>query len=230
MRHNYWSNSKFADKVRGIDKPISLPMGQWSVWEEDCKKEKPIRFWLSDTALDALQNFLYWPHDQYSKVCRYLRNRFISKTHTLQTRLKKGQWHEFEERLLCGCFEALVDFVEVEIGMGYKPYRSRQRGLEHLEWESNLEYDKDGGMGLDDGGNGVPTPQALTAIKIRELYLWWKDTRPNRPDPWDLVKRAEDELSYEERYGCMDLLTESYHQEDEERLIELIKLRQTIWS
>jgi len=236
MRCNYWSCSKFADRVRGVKKPPSLELGGWGRWEANLKRERPIRFWLSDVLLDKIQDFLYWPYDRYSNVRCYIRNRFVDKTHTLQTRLKKGQWHEFDWRLLHGCFEGLVDYVEVEIGGYGKPRRSRERGLEHLEWESNLKYDKDGGMG-GDGSGEEPTPQAESAIETRELYLWWKDVRPNRQDPWELVENADEPIdfistadSYKDKYGAMDAVTESYRQEDEDMMIRLIKHRHYLWS
>lgn len=43
-----------------------------------------------------------------------MNNRWNLRTHALTSNLKKGQWHEFDVRLLHTAFDELVNFVEVE--------------------------------------------------------------------------------------------------------------------
>ena len=48
MRSKYWSNSAFADWIRGTDK-IKVGTGkQWNAWEKQAKTFSPIRYWLAE--------------------------------------------------------------------------------------------------------------------------------------------------------------------------------------
>ena len=60
---------------------------------------------------------------------------------------------------------------------------------------------------------------------IKNLYLWWTETRPNRPDPYDLY----DENNKTESFNKINELETRYHQEDTNMLIKLISIRQDIW-
>lgn len=221
----YWSCSKFADWVRGTKKPVAMLWDQWAEWEKKAKEAHPNRYWLAEVALKALQNALYWPYEFLQTIYIYILVRFVDKRHTLQTKLKKGRWHDFDTRLLHGAFEALVDFVEIEIGGHEKPRRSMLRGLNHLKWEAKLKNDEDMGFEPGDKYYGEPTPQAEAAITVRDLYLWWK-ARPNRTSPHDLVKGLEGHDKYME----IDRIEEEYHEEDTKRLVELAENRRCIWS
>lgn len=92
--------------------------------------------------------------------------------------------------------------------------------------------------------------------EVRDLYTWWKEVRPNRPDPMDVsgwsdlcdkyplkFEKTEDGKFYrskEESEEVDNLKTESCkkcyeleeenHKEDEEMLIRLIKIRRGLWT
>lgn len=139
--------------------------------------------------------------------------------------------------------------------------RYPEAGLEHLDWASSLTYD-DAWYGnhaekIEEAKASVeygkPTPQALAAIEIRELYNWWKNIRPNRPDPHDAsgysdyfkkleavfgndffasITHQSSELSKEGK-DCMISFREiemAYDTEDEQMLIRLVKIRQSLWT
>ena len=59
----------------------------------------------------------------------------------------------------------------------WSEWRSRELGLKYLEWEMNL---------MDDDKVHL-TSQAKAAQEQYELYTWWKDIRPNRPDPYEVA-------------------------------------------
>lgn len=154
-----------------------------------------------------MQNFLYWPIEHLSDLRHYIQNRWIHPTHQLSSKLKKGQWHELETRMLYCLFDELVDFVEVEQARmsirfsddEYKKYdtflnraldfigfwRCPEAGLDYLTWASNLKKDEEWGVDKESSAFGQPTPQALVAQEIIVLYKWWKEQRPKRPDPMD---------------------------------------------
>lgn len=249
-RYNYWSCSKFADWIRGTSKPFALEWHQWDEWKEEVKTKNPIRYWLAETGLTKLQNFVMFPSDLYHAIEVYIRNRWIDKTHMIKTGLKPGRYYEIDTRILYGLFNELVEYVECELAHTMKAYKDRnykfvkgrcqQAGLDHLEWACSLKYNEDYcGITKKDKNYGKPTPQAISAQKIRDLYEWWTITRPNRPEPYHLVGMSRFEgnefsskKSREERQAMSKMikLEEEYDKEDTNKLIELIKIRKELWT
>jgi hypothetical protein len=74
MPSNYWSCSKFADWIRGTPSLKSGTVKEWNEWEKKAK-EKKVRYWLAEAALDGVQRFLYWPIDRLFAVRYYIENR-----------------------------------------------------------------------------------------------------------------------------------------------------------
>lgn len=205
MGSNYWSCTKFADWVRGTPKILAGTEKEWRAWENIAKKKK-VRYWLAEEGLDHLQKIINWPRNRLQDARHYIDNRWISKTHALTSNLKKGQWHEFETRLLYSTFESLVDFVEIELALfhmacsdeAYKKYkapwyrtilrfsayRNPESGMEYLNWAASLRHDKDW-IDPNNSDFGKLTNQALAAQETIVLYRWWKKVRPARQDPME---------------------------------------------
>lgn len=211
-RIHHWTCSKFADFIRGEKKPYALEINKWEEWEKEQKNKRPLRFWLSDTFLRYLQNFVYFPIDLYSSIKSYIRNRFFDKIHYLKTGLTPGEWYDFDHRLLHGIFNELVDFVEIELahlgkwGNETKKYKFKkgrciEASYDYFKWASELKE------------NGELTSQAHAAIKIKKIYEWWKYERPSKIDFFDSI---EEEMKQEE--------------EDTQMLIEIINLRKHLWT
>ena len=253
-RTHYWSCSKFADFVRGEKKPFALEWGKWDEWKKEHQKKRPIRFWLAEKGLAKLQGLVMFPVDFYTEVKYYVDNRWITKTHYLKTGLKPGHYYELDYRILHGLFNELVDFVEIEYahmakwtdqdkGKKYKFKSGRciEAGIDYLNWACGLKYNKDYRVTKKDPKYGKPTHQAVSAQKIKQLYLWWKD-RPNRPEPmavaglsWD--KNKEDNLMGGKilkkellEFKKLEKIEADYEKEDTKMLIELIKIRKELWS
>lgn len=239
-RFNYWSCGRLADWIRGVKKPMALGMDEWEVWRKETKSKNPFRFWVAEKFLNSVQNFFMLPFDLWHSVSAYHRNRFVTKTHFLKTGLEPGAYHELDDRILHGLFNELKDFVEVELawmhGYGNKEYefrkgRSREAGLGHLEWAAGLKYDEL--VGKDDPKFGKPTPQAESAVVIRDLYKWWTETRPARPEPMDASGWSED---YEKKtprrdsFNKLRKIERAYDKEDEKMLLRLIKIRKHLWT
>ena len=273
MRIQYWTCTKFADWIRGTPKGGAKSGKEWSLWREASKDKHPIRYWIAEEGLDYLQDFIFWPADKLYAIKYWFVNRFSTKTHALTSNLKRGQWHEFEERMLHCLFDELVNFVEIEQAWHhivwdsaarkkYSPpwyatgwfrlrtWRSPESGIDYLNWASKLVFDDDW-LSKDDPKYGNPTPQAECARETLVLYYWWKDIRPNRPDPYDVSgwtelcerrrnnskdfwwmedqneeERAESRASIE----ISNRLEEEYAKEDEDMMIRLIKIRQGLWT
>jgi len=210
QRSQYWSCTPFADWIRGIEKGGAKTGRGWREWEAEAKTKYPIRYWIAEEALDAVQNFLWWPIDKLYDVKYYINNRWITRTHSLTAHprdIKPGQWCDVGNRFLPCLFNELVDFVEVELAwwhLAWSPeerhkynmpwwavgwwrirtWRCPQAGLDNLDWQSKLVWTEDE-VGDDKEKIGKPTYQAEKALEILALYKWWKEVYPNRPDVHD---------------------------------------------
>ena len=211
MRSNYWSCSKLADWLRGTPKLKCGTSEEWDAWYASSAKAHPIRYWIAEEALDAIQNFVNYPMDKLNDIRYYINNRWVSKSHALTADprdIRPGNWCDVGNRFLPCLFKELVDFVEIEQAwhhcmwsddaktkfdvpwwrsgwLRWRTWRNAEAGLEYLRWASELVVDKD--MGAEPGSNGYgePTYQANAAKEIIALYTWWTETYRNRPDPYE---------------------------------------------
>lgn len=234
IRPHYWSCSKIADIIRGTKKAKALTSEEWGEWRKQASLKHPIRYWIAEECLDKLQNFFYFPSDVYKSIKFYCRNRFIDKTHCLKTGLKPGSFYELDQRILYGLFNELVEFVEIDIAVKQNWYSNKKKykftkgrcseaGLDYLKWASRLK------------SNRRPTDQAVAAKTTLKLYNWWKCIRPNRPDPyaisgWDDYHSSNNEKDKKNALNKLGRIENKYQQEDEQMLIELIKIRSYLWA
>ncbi len=245
-RFTYWSNTIFADFIRGTKKLTSGTGEEWENWEQKTKNNNPIRYWITEYFLDSLQDVIYYPYDLYLTIYHYTKSRFIYQSTKLKANKKHltpGTYHDYCEKILFCLFDELVDFVEIEcanMNMGSKPKEERKKvkyslfkqrypeeGIEYLTWAASL----------NDYGTHY-TEQALAAQKVLELYYWWLD-RDNRPDVYeesgydeyyknsnnilDFVNNYDDKLkSILKKVNELEL---KYLQEDQDKLHQLIDIR-----
>lgn len=276
MRSNYWSCTKFADWIRGIEKGDAKTGRGWREWEEEGKRLHPVRYWIAEEALDAIQNFIWWPVDKLYNIKYYINNRWITHTHCLTAHprdIRPGQWQDVGYRFLPCLFNELVDFVEIETAWSHiawsdkeakakynapfwatgwfrwRTWRCPQAGLDHLDWAMTLTNEE----WLEEGEKhkAEPTSQALVAKEIKELYTWWTEVYPKRPDPHDAggwtaycdMKREsgahfldmEDRTPEEANMAKTALdktheIEQAYDAEDEAMMIRLIKVRKSLWT
>ena len=235
-RINYWSCSHFADLIRGNTKPLALGLDEWETWRQESKTKRPLRHWIAEEVLNFLQDIVHFPMDIYYTIEVYVRNRYIDKLHYLRTGLKPGKYYDLDYRILHGLFNELVLFVESDQAHLMKAYpernykfikgRCKQAGLDYLEWACNLKLNEDYGFNPDDEDYNEATAQAIASQKILELYNWWLD-RDYRANPYDLFTKEKDGKYY---YRKIDEMEHKYDEEDTEKLIELIKIRSSLWT
>jgi hypothetical protein len=235
-RFNYWSCSRFADWIRGTNKPFALGLDEWEIWKNNIKKHSPFRYWLAEEGLDFLQDVVNFPMDVYHTIEIYVRNRYIDKIHYLRTGLTPGKYYDLDWRILNGLFNELVIYVESELAHTMKAYPERnykfknglckQAGLDYLDWAMNLKLNEDYGFNPDDEDYNKPTAQAISAKKIHELYNWWLD-REYRIDPCTIYNKEKDGKYYYRKIAEME---DNYDNEDTEKLIELVKIRGSLWT
>jgi len=235
-RIHYWNCSKFANWIRGENKPYALEWHKWDEWHKEQKQKRPIRYWLSDTFLKKLQDIVYFPVDVYRTVKIYIRNRYIDKIQYLHTGLKLGEYYDLDYRILHGLFNELVDFVELELASlrrwdkdkNYKFVKGRYQEAQddYFRWANHLKH------------QGRLTEQAKASRKIKELYEWWKYIRPQRKNPYDNDSLGDiDDILDNKRFKKKKKLYEKaydleqeHDDEDTRMLIELIKIRNHLWT
>lgn len=257
--------SKIKDHLTLV-KPLALKWHEWEEWEANMRKERPLAYWLNDTVpgfFDDIRKSITKP---FNDLRYWIRCRVFDKYHVINTGLEPG-YADCDTRMLHGMFNLLVDFVEVEkawmnvvfnkdnrkkykyppFSLGWlriRSFRCPEAGLAHLDWECSL-----GNPNLDEYERCES--QAQTAYEILELYKWWKEVRPNRPDPmdaggWSAWCRYRDEKGYRpfdssnytteeqaEERRILDLthkIEEEQHQEDNAMLVRLIKIRRSLWT
>lgn len=273
-RSNYWSCSKFADWLRGTPKLSAGTGKQWRVWKEAAKDSHPIRYWIVEEGLDYLQNFVNWPADKLNDIRYYINNRFISRTNSLTAHprdIRPGSWSDVGNRFLPCLFNELVDFVEIETAwhhvlwddkvrdkydvpwnrrfFRFRTWRCPQAGIDHLKWAMTLTNEEF--LEEDQKHLAEPTLQAKNAREILELYTWWTEVYPKRPDVHDAsgwsdycASRRDNGLDFfdmedktpEDAERCRIALDKSqeiekaYADEDEAMMIRLIKIRESLWT
>ena len=274
-RSNYWSCSRFADWLRGTPKLTAGTSKEWRLWREAAKDTHPVRYWIVEEGLDYLQKFVNWPMDRFHDVRYYINNRWVSHSHRLTAHprdIKPGSWCDVGNRFLPCLFNELVDFVEIEQAwhhvlwseeerkkyqvpwwrksfLRWRTWRCPEAGLEYLRWASTLTNEEF--LDEEEKHLAEPTYQAKAAKEIIELYTWWTEVYPNRPDVHDASgwtayceNRRKDGVDFldmedrtpEEAKQCREALDKTqelelqYAKEDEEMMIRLIKVRESLWT
>lgn len=276
---NYWSCTPFADWLRGTKKLSAGTSEEWDDWTTAAQMKHNFRYWLAEEGLSHLQDFVTWPTRQIYSIKYYINNRWITCTHALTAHprdIKPGTWCDVGNRFLPCLFNELVDFVEVELAWWHlcwegkekrakynmpwwavgwwrvRVWRCRQAGLDNLDWQRALVMDQQSGVQPTDPKFGKPTPQAVKAQEILDLYIWWTDTYRNRPDPHDASGwSAVCEQMRQENGGRLSFgqpkskalkaasnrahkrlaqIEAFYEKEDEQMMIRLIKVRHGLWT
>ena len=209
----------------------------------------------------------------------YINNRFVTRTHALTAHardIKPGEWRDVGNRFLPCLFNELQDFVEIELAWSHiawsnkedrakyaapfwasgwfrwRTWRCPEAGLDNLKWQSELRHSTDDGWKENDPNIGLPTPQAVKAQEILDLYTWWTTTYRNRPDPyeasgWTAACEAQREanggkLSWStpkdpalkkaqtKAHKLLQKIEADYEKEDEAMMIRLIKVRHGLWT
>lgn len=271
MRTEYWSNSKLADWIRGTDKLKAGTGDDWASWNKTAKSAYPLRYWIAEEALDKLQDIVYWIPDKLYNIKYYVVNRWIDQSHALVAHpkhIKPGKWMDLDYRMLYCLFDELVDFVEIEKAYSNfrwdseklkgkkwwqvgkwrtRTWRNPEAGIDYLKWEMTLTDEE--WLDEDKKHEAKPTSQAESAREILELYTWWTEIYPNRPDPHDASGwSAYCEDKRERGIGFMETdpledkketrkildisheIEKQYHDEEEQMLIRLVKLRGSLWT
>lgn len=242
--------TKALEKVK-IKAPEALPLEEWETWRQEQKKAHPVIYFLQYTVWDKIVSLyedafrILWIDPIYA-----IKYRTTHKYNILDTGLKPG-YYDFDTRIINGLFNELVNFVECEkawmnVVWGknsgkrglFGKFRSRELGIDYLQWEISLKDDPNGIHGEE---------QSNAAKEILELYKWWTEVYLKRPDPMNVSgwseycnthkealfrkNRSDEEKEIEKSLlNKIDEIEVAYLKEDEEMLIRLIKVRKSLWT
>lgn len=200
--------------------------------------------------------------------------RTTKRHHVVKIRSLEPNYYDTDTKILHAVMQLVVDFVEIDLSWRHllselhderiknKTYtlreklyihlpwwftseewiRNRDRGLQHLAWEKTLDDDS---LPVEERCD----EQARVARIIEEVYLWWKDTRPNRPDSYEAsgydsyyrVKKKlglsvfaadTDELHdlAQRAVAKLQRIEREYSNEDAKMLKKVIDIRESLWS
>ena len=133
----------------------------------------------------------------------------------------------------------------------WRTWRCPQAGLDHLDWAmtlTNVEW-----LDEDKKSEAEPTSQAISAKEIKELYIWWTTVYQNRPEPMDASgwsehcdamrvkypdslfsslngRDSDDKQSSDKAHKLLQEIEAAYEKEDEEMMIRIIKIRNSLWT
>jgi len=133
----------------------------------------------------------------------------------------------------------------------WRTWRCPEAGMEYLKWAAGLKVDESMAVNPGDKGYGEPTYQAKAAKEIIELYTWWTTTYRNRPDPYDASgwteycekarefnggklfgSKTTPELRKmsDKSHKLLRKIEAAYEKEDEQMMIRLIRIRESLWT
>lgn len=235
-RINYWSSSKLSHWLRtkaGLDNPKALSCEGWAEHEKQSKTTAPFINWLTKSFFNRLQKLMLFPSDCLYSVKVFYRN-WKDKSHVLEGGFEAGQWVDRCTRFNTCLFYELEKFIE------------KEKSLETLEWEKTLIYGRDWGYSESDESFGKPTSQALAAMEQETIYKWWKENKDRDffkesgladcynfeygDSFWESYSKMKDNPEQEACREKERELESKFKEEEEEMLIRLIKIRDTLWS
>ena len=122
----------------------------------------------------------------------------------------KGNTHVLDGGLEKGQWYDLTYRIPHCLFNELEKFIEKEKGLETHEWEKTLTFNEDWGVKPDDEKYGKLTHQALAAIEQDAIYSWWKENKGKK----DVDFENEDK----------------YLEQEEEMLIRLIKIRNSLWT
>ena len=138
-------------------------------------------------------------------------------------------WHEREVVMLHAMFQVLTDFIERELFSKNCPNPILLDIESETKWMHDYEFSEDDIKKSIDSLNKSNSD----TLKLMKLYKWWKVERPLREANYpgkDLDIREINSVEgsrWAAEYGKYE---DACDREDEENMIELIKLRKYLWT
>jgi len=226
---------------KGVESDTARSSNDWYEFKVYHKEHNPIRYFLNN----EFEAMFIWPWSmRLERLTAWVQYRTTRRYHIINTGMKPG-YADASERMLHVNFNMLKDFVEIEKAHMWtwheeKGVPSKQPGVSHLVWE----------MGLENEVNN----QAKNAREQYELYDWWTNQRPYREEDateeWDAYHTLKKEIYADDADNFfrddkdtseLKFLQKTWLEKsstietnnlikDEQMLIRLMKIRQSLWT
>ena len=153
--------------------------------------------------------------------------------------LPSKEWHDIHQNKFDWAYASWWDR-----NIRRRRFWKEKLAIAHLDWEIDLINS------ADEFEREMCQRQSEMAKIQKELYLWYKHEYPKRPDPHDVYDALYKEAYPTEHDGdqhnwsihsfykakrlewanAVNDLEEKYHDEDEAKMIQLIKIRRSLWT
>lgn len=177
------------------------------------------------------------PHLLARDVKWWILHRTTHRYNKIEIKSLAPGYYDVDERMLHGCFQLLVSFVE------------RENAIEMLDYKGELPEDPDQRAQIEH--------QRAMIAEVKDLYDWWKNKRPRRLSALDALEdgkrpkafstwvksehgmsfgpdEARDQaINYPEYDKALHTSWEQekrWDEEDDANLIRLMKIRRFLWT
>lgn len=150
----------------------------------------------------------YWDNTKLQDIVMFPRDLIYSIR--IYFKNSKGNTHVLDGGLEKGQWYDLTYRIPHCLFSELEKFIEQEKGLETHEWEKTLTFGECWGMSPNDENYGKLTHQAIAAIEQQEIYDWWKANKDKK------------DVDFENE--------ETYLEQEEEMLIRLIKIRNSLWT
>jgi len=240
--------------------PGALTSKGWRLFDQEFEKLAPIRYWSKNVFRLSVIEPIKWKYEKISDWIRYrtydsyhvVDTGLEPQYYGLDTRILHVNFNmlkdfvEVDQALHTYWWSA--EFTEqatwcekhMPFYRNFFPFRRPDLGIKHLDWAITLD---DPTLPLHEQ---CPS-QAESARETKLLYKWWTEDRPARKEidhvPYDdqglgILSALDEDFDhdaedYKQHVESMDARSKQeadWHEEDDQMLIRLIKLRRSLWT
>jgi hypothetical protein len=232
---------------KGVAHDVARSSEDWNYFRKYHKANNPIRYFLHH----EFESMFIWPWSMpLRRAKEWVEYRTTRRYHIIKTGMAPG-YSDISEKMLHVNFNMLKNFVEKEKSHMYMfltehpvAKKGADAGVAYLLWE----------MGLEEGGWSGNKSQSENAREVYELYNWWTNERPYRLEDahveWGEYQSLSEHIYgksdgffmredkdtpdlIERRRIWLDTANEieaSNLKEDEDMLIRLMEVRNSLWT
>ncbi len=193
-----------------IGKPIALPWGGWTKFDNEQKAKYPIRFFLFDTIPEKIGHKTYWLDRKiWEFKHKYIRKHNYS---TIRTSLDPKHYYDPRERILYATMDMVKEFVEIagpQVVWDSDPHHA------HVWKELQEVYD----WWVNKYPNREDKLEELPDVEFEKII--GEDSEKYQDDEdvkeWRRVSKLHNEAEVE------------WVEEEKQMLIRVMKIRETLW-
>ncbi len=223
-----------------LDKPVALELHKWEEWDKEISSKHPVRFFLQEKLPELFHCHVKGPLNRWYWA---IRHRTTNRYHIIKPRTLEPGWCDERTLILHGAFECLAQYWEHHnrVSVSWWPTEQDITKYDNEIVEAETEDDKD----FLKAERDCLVDQKVHYDEAHDLIHWWTETRPmrdafrnasDRPDsiPHSRLFNSEhrddpDVVEYRKYLNKLNELDRQWEEEDQEMLMRLVKIRQSLW-